>query len=308
MTKKCIGCGIELQDQDILKDGFTPKLTNDLCQRCFKIKHYGDNKKTNIKISNDSLTKDINQKKALVVFVVDFLNIYQSIIDLYNKITCKKILVITKSDIIPRNIIKDKLIDNIKRVYNIKDNVYITSIYNNYNIEVLKNIIKGEKQVVFAGFTNAGKSSLINKLTIGTLTVSKKANTTLDFVKVKFEDTIIYDAPGFIDDYFYDALIANKEIKPKTYQLQNKYYLLFNNINVSMNIDNNISLYMNNNIDVSKRKKINDFDNKIEVLDNSDLIIKGLGFINIKKKCNVYINIPKDFIDIRESIVGGNHE
>ena len=308
MTKKCIGCGIELQDNDINKDGYTPKLTNDLCQRCFKIKHYGDNKKTNVKINNETLIKKINQKNAFVIFVVDFLNIYQSIIDLYNKITCKKILVITKSDIIPQNIIKDKVINNIKRIYCIKEDIYLTSIYNNYNIEVLKNIIKNNKQAIFVGFTNAGKSSLINKLTNTSLTVSKKSNTTLDFVKVKIEDSIIYDAPGFIDDYFYDASIANKEIKQKTYQVQSKYYLTFNDINMAMDIDNNISIYMNNDIKIYKRKKTNDFDNVIKVNNNSDLIIKGLGFINIKKKCNLYINIPKDYVDVRSSIVGGNHE
>ena len=38
--KKCRGCGIVLQDENVLLDGYTTNLENDLCQRCFKMKHF----------------------------------------------------------------------------------------------------------------------------------------------------------------------------------------------------------------------------------------------------------------------------
>ena len=43
MSKKCVGCGIVLQDEDALKDGYVEDINYDLCRRCFMIKNYGHN-------------------------------------------------------------------------------------------------------------------------------------------------------------------------------------------------------------------------------------------------------------------------
>ena len=44
MTKKCVGCGVELQNTDKNLQGYTPKPINTkedmYCQRCFQLKHY----------------------------------------------------------------------------------------------------------------------------------------------------------------------------------------------------------------------------------------------------------------------------
>ena len=40
--KKCLGCGVLLQDENILMPGYTTNLENDFCQRCFRIKNYGE--------------------------------------------------------------------------------------------------------------------------------------------------------------------------------------------------------------------------------------------------------------------------
>ena len=45
---KCTGCGIILQIVDKTKPGYTLKIDNELCERCFKIKHY--NSSTNARI------------------------------------------------------------------------------------------------------------------------------------------------------------------------------------------------------------------------------------------------------------------
>ena len=42
---KCHGCGIVLQNEDINKLGFTKNINSDLCERCFRIKHYNDYKR-----------------------------------------------------------------------------------------------------------------------------------------------------------------------------------------------------------------------------------------------------------------------
>ena len=40
MIKKCTGCGITLQTEDINKEGYTENIDNELCLRCFKLKNY----------------------------------------------------------------------------------------------------------------------------------------------------------------------------------------------------------------------------------------------------------------------------
>ena len=40
--KYCKGCGIKLQDENVLQEGYTVSLEQDYCQRCFRIKNYGD--------------------------------------------------------------------------------------------------------------------------------------------------------------------------------------------------------------------------------------------------------------------------
>ena len=38
----CQGCGVLLQDENVLQDGYTTNLENQLCQRCFRMKNYGE--------------------------------------------------------------------------------------------------------------------------------------------------------------------------------------------------------------------------------------------------------------------------
>ena len=243
MAKVCSGCGTILQNTDPHLEGYTPDLKNDLCQRCFKIKHYGVNLPTSKVIKNEDLLLKINKRQHMILFLVDFLNIYQEIIDVYQKIKDPKILVITKSDLIPQNIKKDKMGDNIKRVYGIKEDVLMVSAQTGENINLIRDLINKHQKVDIVGFTNAGKSSLINRLAISNLTVSKDANTTLDFIEIKTEYGIIYDSPGFIPTDFVDGMIPRKKIKPIVYQLKSKYYLTFLDFKIKTDIDNIISKY-----------------------------------------------------------------
>ena len=96
------------------------------------------------------------------MFLIDFLNLYDEVINTYKAINNKKILVITKSDLIPKNIKKDTLIKKIKTIYKIDEDIIITSSKTKENINVLKEIIIKNKNVLICGFTNSGKSSLIN--------------------------------------------------------------------------------------------------------------------------------------------------
>ena len=67
MNKKCIGCGAVLQEANVLIEGYTVSLENDICQRCFKIRHYGELE--TITKSNEeyiNILKDVGKTNDLV--------------------------------------------------------------------------------------------------------------------------------------------------------------------------------------------------------------------------------------------------
>ena len=299
MTKKCLGCGVTLQDTDDSAFGYTPKLSNDLCMRCFKLKHYGENLNNSKVQDNVSIINYINKTKATVLFLVDFLNINNEIIEYFKKIKNPKYLVITKSDIIPKNILKDKLVENIKRVYSINEDIYFSSTLSKENINKFLSLAD-DTRVMLCGLTNMGKSSLINKMIGSDITVSNKENTTQEFIKV----ASFIDAPGFVSNY--KVLVAASKIKPITYQLKSKYYLLIGKYFLASDKDINITLYLPNNITVEKRRKREEYNYNLNINNNEDLVIKGLGFIKFSSESKIFINDSN--IEIRPSIVGGNHE
>lgn len=305
--KKCLGCGTILQTEDKNASGYTPKLTNDLCMRCFKLKHYGHLTSAGKKQENIRLLKQINQIKGYVIFLVDFLNIYDEVIETYKKIDNPKCLVITKCDLIPKNLQQDKLVKNIKRNYNIKEDVILISSKRKENLSKIVDICFENKKIVFAGFTNAGKSSVINALIKSDLTVSSTVNTTQEFIELNAFGVTIYDAPGFINVNYCDDVPKNI-IRPISYQLANKYYLKINNINIASQEDNNVTLYLNNQLDISKRRIKEPLSYQEVIPAKHDLVIKGLGFIYFSKKTKLSINIHRDFYEIRPTIIGGNNE
>ena len=299
MIKKCLGCGATLQDSDSRILGYTPKLSNDLCMRCFKLKHYGENLNNSKVQDNASIINHINKTKATVLFLVDFLNINNEIIEYFKKIKNSKYLVITKSDIIPKNILKDKLVENIKRVYSINEDIYFSSTLSKENINKFLSLANDTK-VMLCGLTNMGKSSLINKMIGSDITVSNKENTTQEFIEV----ASFIDAPGFVSNY--KVLVAASKIKPITYQLKSKYYLLIGKYFLASDKDINITLYLPNNITVEKRRKKEEYNYNLNINNNEDLVIKGLGFIKFSSESCIFINNSE--IEIRSSIVGGNNE
>lgn len=301
---KCKGCGIILQSEDKKKIGYTPDIKNELCQRCFKLKNYNTLINNGVNIDNDKLIKKINSLNVYVLFLVDFLNIDSEAMDLYKKIKANKTLVITKEDIIPKNIIKDRLIKNIKDIYEISEDIILTSTKFTKNISNIESICLKEKKVLLAGYTNAGKSSLINKMVGSDITVSSRENTTQDFIKLNVDGVTIYDAPGFMSNTKRDVVSKNI-IKPKTYQLPNKHYLEFNNIKLNVSEDSNITLYLPDEVIINRRREKNNITCDVLIPKNSDLVIKGLGFIKFSKTS--LVSITSDY-EIRPSIVGANNE
>ena len=298
---KCVGCGIKLQEKDKNELGYTPNLNNALCERCFKLKNYNILTNKGINIDNDKLINKINELNTCVLFLVDFINLDSEVIEAYKKIKSKKILIITKADIIPKNIKYQKLIQNIKNIYDIKEDLILTSSKTKLNIKTITKICLEEKNICLAGFTNAGKSSLINALVGSDITVSKKSNTTQDFIKLNVDGISIYDAPGFMSNINREN-IPRSIIRPITYQFPSKHYLLIQDIKLNILEDSNFTIYVGNEANIIRRKENENVECKIIVPKNSDVIIKGFCFINFKNTCMISLN-TKDY-EIRPSIVG----
>lgn len=298
---KCVGCGIKLQEKDKNELGYTPNLNNALCERCFKLKNYNILTNKGINIDNDKLINKINELNTCVLFLVDFINLDSEVIEAYKKIKSKKILIITKADIIPKNIKYQKLIQNIKNIYDIKEDLILTSSKTKLNIKTITKLCLEEKNICLAGFTNAGKSSLINALVGSDITVSKKSNTTQDFIKLNVDGINIYDAPGFMSNINREN-IPRSIIRPITYQFPSKHYLLIQDIKLNILENSNFTIYVGNEVNIVRRREIKKFECKIIVPKNSDVIIKGFCFINFKNTCMISLN-TKDY-EIRPSIVG----
>ena len=308
---KCIGCGIELQNNDKTKLGYTTNIEKSLCERCFRIENYGEYKKVT-KDNNEyiNILKEINKTKDLVVLVLDIFNLTENINVIKENINNDILLVITKRDILPKSVHDEKLIEYIKN-YNIKikDQVVISS-YKNYNFDELYekiNNYKKSKNVYVIGFTNAGKSTMINKLIYNysdndmKITTSIMPSTTLDKIEINLNENLtIIDTPGLLcEKSFYDILegknlkkiIPKKEIKPISYQIKDKQYIVIDKYAIIEAENINMVLFMSNSLNIKRfyKKPETKLKERNIKIDNNDLVINGLGFIKCIGKTNIKI-------------------
>ena len=103
--KKCMGCGVILQDENVLQEGYTTSLENDICQRCFRMKHYGEYQM--IAKSNEeylSILKSVGETKDLVLYITDLLNVDKDIEKIRQLVPNKMILVLNKKDALPKSV------------------------------------------------------------------------------------------------------------------------------------------------------------------------------------------------------------
>lgn len=291
---RCIGCGIKLQNSNKDNLGYTKDLKNKYCERCFKTIHYNEERIVN-NIDNYKIIDKVNKLSFYTIFITDLLNINEELITMYKRVNNSKILVINKCDLIPSNLDLDHIKDNIKNVYNIKEDIIFISAKKKYNLNKIIEIIEDNNNVILCGETSSGKSTLINILLDTNLTTSKYSNTTLDFIKLRYNDYIIYDSPGISlsKKEVYDRI----DIKPL--QINDKYIISISDTIIRLN--GNITLFLSDKANYKSKKSDIILDNEINVSDNSDILIPGYGFIYVKKGINIKSNKK---INIRKSIIG----
>lgn len=317
MIKRCLGCGVKLQSINEDEVGFVLDSQKDLCERCFKLKHYNKSSFDVLNYNNKDIINKINENNHYVFFLIDYFNMSEEYLSLFKQINNPKCLIITKLDLIFKSIKLKQVKDFIRNTYDIEENILFISSKKEEHLNEFNNYIKRYdiKEAYFAGITNAGKSSLINKLyeinneKKSNIVVSNLYNTTLDFIKIKISDEFkLIDSPGFITNNYFSKITKKlnpkKYIKPITYQTKEEiYYDIENLITINTSNKNSLTFYMSNDLSIKKKYKKVDNLVKINISNDTDLIIKGLGFINIKTKCELLINKEIiDIIEIRESM------
>ncbi len=332
--KRCKGCGVVLQDQNLLQEGYITNLENDICQRCFRMKNYGEYQV--VTKSNDEyleILKSVGETKDLVLYITDLLNLEENIETIRELIPNKMILVLNKKDVLPKSVKEEKLIKYLENKGINFEEVIVISVNKNLNIDYLLKRIKyyqTSKNVYVVGHTNAGKSSLINKLISNyssnaqELTMSPLPSTTLNLVKIDINDHLtLIDTPGLVDNgsilnrvdaSMVKKISPKKEIKPRTYQLRKNQSIIIEDL---IRIDyvegekNSFTLFISNDLKVKRLLNLFNNDelkdkNKVtyEVKYDEDLVINGLGFVKIVNKGVVDVYIDKD-IDVftRRSLI-----
>ena len=331
--KYCIGCGVKLQDSNMLYPGYTPDLSNDYCSRCFKLRNYGEYElSTKSNEEYIDILKTVNETKDLVLYIVDLLNIEKDINTIRNYIKNRLILVLTKRDILPKSVNDEKILNYFSNLGLDYQDIIIISSNKNYNIDELLLKIKmhkSSKNVYVVGRTNTGKSTLINKMIQNygdekfELTISPLPSTTLNKINIKLTDDItLIDTPGLIDrgsiiNYVDFDMIkkinAKKEIDPVTYQLKKGQSIIINDIFRMDYIDgekNSFTFFISNDLeldrkDTSKCELLNNLSKReINVGYHQDLVINGLGFIKVVEKAtlNIYVENNTD-VFVRDSLI-----
>ncbi len=311
-VKYCEGCGIKLQDENVLQEGYTSNLENKLCQRCFRIKNYGEYQV--VTKSNQEyieILKSVGTTKNLVLYIVDLLNIERDLSEIRNYIPNKMILVLNKKDVLPKSIKEAKIIEYFKNLDINFEEIIVISAEKNENIDYLLKQIKyyqTSREVYVVGHTNAGKSTLINKLlrnystNTQELTISPLPSTTLNTVRIDINDYLtLIDTPGlvdsssiinYIDQDMFKKISPKKEIKPRTFQLRKGQSIIIENlarIDYVEGEKNSFTCFMSNDLvirRISNRKDDLKHLQKrtIEMKYEEDLCINGLGFIKIVNK------------------------
>lgn len=247
MSKICKGCGVELQNSDPDRIGYTPKLDAELCKRCFRIRHY-DDVVISMKqgIDSDAILRKVAGQDALVLWVVDLFDFEANMLPGINRHLMGKdiVMVATKRDLLPDTLGNGKLgqfiMSRLKELGIMVKGIVICGDLvkhadKEYNasvdeVEQAMEYYRNDRDVIVMGMANAGKSTLLNALCGNEeLTTSRHPGTTLDFNEIEHDGYTLYDTPGLtrmdsllthVDDALLKTLIPLKPLKARVYQLR----------------------------------------------------------------------------------------
>ena len=325
---KCSGCGAILQCENQNKEGYVKQINGSLCERCFRIINYNEYQK--IEKSNDEFVKileQINKTGDLVLLVIDLLNINKDLSFLLSKLQNDILAVYTKRDLLPLLIKDDKLLSYGEKLkLKLVDSVIVSSV-NNYNLDLLLekiNKYKKSDKIYVVGYSNTGKSTLINKMIYNysnsnsKITTSMLPSTTIDTIEIKLNDEItLIDTPGileegniahFVDNKTLKKIQPKKEIRPITYQIKAKQIISIDDLAIlELENKNNLTFYVSNQLEIKRFFKPikTDLEKQvIRVKEGEDIVISGLGFIKVSNSDTINIYTLKGIsVYTRKSLI-----
>jgi len=265
-SKKCHGCGIELQSADSNRQGYVPKdkmksKKDTYCQRCFKISNYGSY--LPMEMTKEDYRQEVSKavartKVALAVFdIIDFEGSFDDeILDVLREMD--SIIAVNKVDLIPGEKHPSEVADWVKKRLGeegiVPLDIAIISAKSKYGVNgivrKLTHFFPRGAGVVVMGTTNVGKSSIINGLLGDTkVTTSKYPGTTLKSVanKIPKTDFTIIDTPGLIPEGRISDMVCQEcnlkivpanEISRKTFKMKPERVLSFGGLMWMKVLDN----------------------------------------------------------------------
>lgn len=253
IIRRCPGCGVILQTLDQQLPGYVPVKHVDrhevvLCQRCFKLQHYGEDIAPKESFLFDEFYQILAKAKkdqASIIWVLDILNFETTLsAELLDAVKGLKVYFIaTKRDLLPKSLNQKKLMTYIENFFKSMHMDYvkiiIASSKTNEALDEIKAMIAEDNQgkdLYVIGATSSGKSSLINTYlkhfsnqTKKLITTSPFPGTTLRVIEIPLNETqTIYDTPGYVANHsmlakvekeVIKAMMPKVEIKPVGYRL-----------------------------------------------------------------------------------------
>lgn len=295
--------------------GYSPKLTAELCQSCYRLKHYGDVISVNkIKVDSDTVLSKLKAMDALFVWVVDLFYLNESMVEGVSRHLLGKdiYLVGTKRDLLPKTVSDHKINTQINTfLKEAQVEVVGMSYVGNHGSkgqQALLNDLKDKslkRDIVFFGMTNVGKSTLVNSLSeTGIISTSYLPGTTLDMLVTETSIGTIIDSPGIqdhdlwienLDNETLKILQPQRPIKPVNYQLNENQSIIIGGLGIVSFLgakDLSVTCYFPEGVKVHRTKydnaaaqlnRIMESDNlKVE---NEPMILKSHKVRNIKFDC-----------------------